>query len=108
MTESKVWHKFLVEADISLLPKEESGRLKGITSGYRPNHNFFGPDNKEMRMGIITVDGDTWIEPGETKKAIVEFIFPDGYVIELKPGLTWRIQEGSQHVGNGTVLYVIE
>ena len=108
MKNSDEMHDILVEAIIFMLPTEESGRKTGITSGYRPNHNFFGPENTEMRFGEVTFEENAWIQPGETKRAIVHFIIPDGYQIDFQPGLTWLIQEGSHHVGNGTVLFVMD
>ena len=102
------WKQILVEAEIFMLPTEMSGRTSGITSGYRPNHNFGEAHNSEMRMGEIIVNGDEWINPGETKKVMVHFAMPQDYLFDLVPGLTWRIQEGSRHVGNGTVLYVMD
>ena len=108
MTEDNEWFEFIVEAQISMLPTSESGRKSGITSGYMPNHNFGAPDNREMRIGKITVQNDEWIEPGETKNVVVHFAMPEGYVIDLKPGLVWRIQEGGNHVGNGKILAVTD
>ena len=107
-SEHTKWYKFLVEAEISLLPHEFSGRKGGITSGYQPNHNFGPAENSEMRMGVITVPNNEWIMPGESCIATVEFLMPEGYVIDLVPGLTWRIQEGGRHVGNGKVIYSID
>ena len=58
MTTDTDWHSIDVEAEVTLLPSSQSGREKGITSGYRPNHNFGSPENSEMRMGQITVPND--------------------------------------------------
>ncbi len=107
MPDDDKWYSIKVEAIVSLLPGSESGRKKGITSGYRPNHNFGGRDNNEMRMGQITVENDEWISPGESKTVEIHFIMPEGYVIDLAPGLTWRIQEGVHLVGNGRITKVI-
>lgn len=104
MNEDTKWYEIQVEADFELLPTSVSGRDSGITSGYRPNHNFESPDNHEMRMGSIIVPDDKWINPGETKKVIVHFLMPEGYLVPLSTGVKWRIQEGGRHVGNGTVL----
>jgi len=40
MNDSNEWLHVEVEAEITLLPTEALGRKSGITSGYRPNHNF--------------------------------------------------------------------
>ncbi|ABD81599.1 hypothetical protein [Saccharophagus degradans] len=101
------WYSIKVEAIVSLLPASESGRVNGITSGYRPNHNFGGPENVEMRMGQITVQNNEWITPGESKPVKIHFIMPDGYVVDLFPGLIWRIQEGGNLVGSGKITKLI-
>ena len=106
MTEEIKWYSIMVEAELSLLPSSVSGRTSGITSKYRPNHNFGSPENNEMRMGEITVPNNKWIEPGQTANVLIHFTMPDGYVIDLKPGLRWRVQEGGNHVGNGKIIRV--
>jgi len=107
MPDNDKWYSIKVEAIVSLLSCNESGRKIGITSGYRPNHNFGGPDNNEMRIGQISVENDEWIKPGESKVVKIHFIMPEGYVIDLFQGLTWRIQEGGRLVGNGNITKVI-
>ena len=107
MSKNDNWYSIKVEAVVSLLPSGESGRKKGITSGYRPNHNFGGTDNIEMRMGQITVENDEWIEPGESRAVEIHFVMPEDYTINLIPGLKWRIQEGNRLVGNGEIAKVI-
>ena len=101
------WQSIDVKAEITLLPSEESGRKTGITSGYRPNHNFGSAENMDMRMGQITVPQDQWIEPGKSKDVYIQFLMPDDQPINLVTGLTWRIQEGGRHVGNGKILLII-
>ena len=101
------WYTITVEADVTLLPTSESGREGGITSGYRPNHNFGSEKNAEMRMGQIEVVNDEWIEPGESKSVTIKFLMPEAYVIDLVPGKTWRIQEGGRLVGSGKVKKLI-
>lgn len=107
MPTDEKWYSIKVAAIVSLLPTSDSGRVNGITSGYRPNHNFGGPSNDEMRMGQLTVENDEWIQPGETKLVEVHFIMPEGYVVELNSGLKWRIQEASRLVGHGEIVHVI-
>lgn len=103
MVSEDKWYSIEVEAEVSLLPSSEPGRKRGVTSGYRPNHNFGSEKNTEMRMGQITVVNDEWIEPGQTKAVTIHFAMPEGYVVDLVPGLMWRIQEGGRLVGNGKV-----
>ena len=107
MTGSKEWHKALVEAEITLFDSSITGRTLAIKTGYRPNHNFGSKENYEMRMGQITVPNGEWIQPGQTKEVKIEFLFPEGYIIQLEPGLTWRIQEGAKHVANGKILRIL-
>ncbi len=107
MTHELDWYDFLVEAEVTLFPKEAGGKTTGITSGYRPNHNFGSAENKDMRLGEITVDNNEWIQPGQTKMVTVHFTMPGDYIVDLKPGLVWRIQEASKHVGNGKIINVL-
>lgn len=101
------WYSIKVEAVVTMLPSHESGREKGVTSGYRPNHNFGSPEDVEMRMGQMKVINDEWIEPGESKPVEIHFLMPEDYVIDLFPGLKWRIQEGIRLVGCGQIKKVI-
>jgi elongation factor Tu len=101
------WHSIDVEAEVTLLPSSQSGREKGITSGYRPNHNFGSTENPVFGMGQITVPKDEWIEPGKTKNVVIQFLLHEELKIELASGVVWRIQEGSRHVGNGKIIKVI-
>ena len=107
MTNETKWQSIDVEAEVTLLPSEESGRKTGITSGYRPNHNFGSAENMDFRIGQITVPQDRWIEPGKSKDVLIKFLMPEDQPISLMSGLTWRIQEGIRHVGNGKILKVI-
>jgi translation elongation factor EF-Tu-like GTPase len=108
MPENEKWYRIHILAKFHLLlTRESSGRRTGITTGYRPNHNFGDASNNEMRMGQIKIPDDRWIEPGETMMVNVNFIMPEGFVIDLQPGLSWRIQEGRRHVGNGKVIRLI-
>ena len=107
MTNETKWQSINVKAEVTLLRSEESGRKTGITSCYRPNHNFGSAENMDMRMGQITVPQDQWIEPGESKDVLIKFLMAEDQPINLVSGLIWRIQEGGRHVGNGKILKVI-
>ena len=96
-----------VEAEFTLLPTSQSGRSTGITSGYRPNHNFGGPSDFNLRMGQVEVPGGGWIQPGETRTVRIRFIIAQEHTIPFAPGLAWRIQEATRHVGNGKVVRVL-
>ena len=99
-----------VEARIRFLSTEEGGRslpLEGEGS-YRPNHNFFGPDDRNMCVGAIELAEGERVAPGETiEKTITLWIFP-AVKPEIREGRKWRIQEGSNLVATGTILRVID
>jgi elongation factor Tu len=102
-------NKFIrARVNIRLLPTAAGGRtspLKGQGS-YRPNHNFFGPDNREMTMGFIELPPGKEFLPGEKFEAEISFFYWDRLEGEIYPGREWRIQEGPKLVGMGTVLEV--
>lgn len=79
-----------VKANIRLLPTGEGGRASSIKGNYRPNHNFFGPDDLDMTMGFIDLPITFWNWPGL-----------EGQIYQ---GREWRIQEGAKLVGIGIVL----
>src|SRR5258706_15491815 len=99
-----------IEARIHFLTKEEGGRstpLKGGSS-YRPNHNFFGHDDRDMSIGFIELAEDERVEPGDTIiKEMTLSIWPE-LELEIREGREWRIQEGARLVGSGTVLKVLD
>lgn len=93
-----------VRANIRLLPTAESGRTTPIQGSYRPNHNFFGPDNRDMAVGCIELPAGVALHPGESMDLSITFLPWDRLEGELWPGRTWRIQEGARLMGIGTVL----
>ena len=98
---------FSVRARLTLLTTEDGGRQSGISSRYRPNHNFGDPDGREMYIGQIEFSDREFIEPGETNEVTVNFIPGRGLSEKLKVGREWRIQEASRLVGNATVLELL-
>jgi elongation factor Tu len=96
----------LVRARIRLLATAEGGKTVPIRGSYRPNHNFFGPENRNMAVGLIDLaDGET-LNPGENR--VLDIIFLTWPGSELYPGREWRIQEGAQLVGTGQVVEVLD
>jgi hypothetical protein len=92
-----------IKARIRLLPTEESGRTVPIRGCYRPNHNFLGPDNREMAMGEIRLAPDEGLRPGESMDVeMVFYSWPEG--TDFSAGREWRIQEGATLVEVGTIL----
>ena len=98
----------LVRAKIRLLPTAEGGRTSPVRGGsYRPNHNFFGPDSRTMTIGSIDLPDGTELHPGESIELPIVFCSWPGLNSQIYPGREWRIQEGAQLVGIGTVLEVL-
>ena len=99
-----------VEARIHFLPTVEGGRSSPLQGGgsYRPNHNFFGPDDRDMCIGFIElVDGEQ-VAPGDTIEKVITFsIFP-AVASEIRQGREWRIQEGAKLVAIGTILKLLD
>jgi elongation factor Tu len=96
-----------VRANIRLLPTVESGRTTPIKGSYRPNHNFFGPDDREMTVGFIDFPSGTELRPGDSIDLPITFWSWPGLEGQIYPGRKWRIQEGAKLVGIGTVLEVL-
>ena len=99
-----------LRARIQLLPASEGGRRSPIHGGasYRPNHNFFGPDNREMAVGFIEMPPGTILHPGEAIDLDMTFLHWPWLPSELHPGREWLIQEGGQVVGFGRILRIVD
>lgn len=92
-----------VRARISLLP-DCLGSRQGL---WRPNHNFLGPDDREMAIGQIAIPEGTVLRPGDSIEQTVSFFHGprlDGLIV---PGREWRIQEGCRLVGMGVILKIL-
>lgn len=96
-----------VLANIRLLSTAEGGRASAITGSYRPNHNFFGPDNREMTVGFIELPEGFELHPGEAIDVPVKLWTWPGLEGQIHQGREWRIQEGDTLVGIGTVLAIL-
>ena len=97
----------LVRANIRLLPTTESGRTAPIRGSYRPNHNFFGPSDRNMAIGSIDLPDGSELHPGESIELPIRFWNMRSLDVQVYPGREWRIQEGEKLVGIGTVLEVL-
>ncbi len=97
----------LIRANIRLLPSTESGRSTPIRGSFRPNHNFFESDNRNMTIGFIDLPDGKVLYPGESMEVQILLWKWPGLEGEIYPGREWRIQEGSRLVGIGTVLEVL-
>jgi len=98
---------YLVEAEVTLYKTEDGGRSTPFTQYYRPNHNFDWPENSRMFMGQFELQENEWVHPGETKILNVTFIDSIGLRELLTIGRVWKIQEGSNVIGEATIKYVV-
>ena len=99
-----------VKARIRFLSTEEGGRSTPLQGGgsYRPNHNFFRPDDRDMCMGFIELADGEQVAPGDTiEKDLTLTAFP-AVEPEIIEGRDWRIQEGGRLVAVGTILKVLD
>jgi translation elongation factor EF-Tu-like GTPase len=99
-----------IEARIRFLTAEEGGRRTPLHGGvsYRPNHNFFGPDDREMCIGFIELPEGREVQPGDTIDVPLTLLIWPKLKGKIHEGRQWRIQEGGQLVATGTVLHVSE
>jgi len=89
------------EAQVYVLTKEEGGRHKPFTSGYRPQFYFRTADV----TGTITLaEGQEVILPGDNAKIKVQLIYP----VAMEEGLRFAIREGGRTIGAGVVSKIIK
>jgi translation elongation factor EF-Tu-like GTPase len=96
-----------VRALISMLALDQGGRRSGIRSGYRPNHNFGGAEGRSFYIGQVDFGSGELLNPGESREAFIEFLRGPGLMQALRPGVTWRIQEGPKLVATGSVIEIL-
>ena len=99
-----------VRASIRFLSTEEGGRSSSLSGGgrYRPNHNFFGPDDRDMCIGLIELPEGEQVAPGDTiQTEMTLWIYPT-VKAEIGAGRQWRIQEGGKLVAVGKILEVLD
>ena len=93
-----------VRAQVRLLSNMENARR----GSWRPNHNFFEPDSREMTDGFIDLPDGFELSPGETVDVPIAFWWWPKLEGQIYPGREWRIQEGSTLVGIGRVIEVLD
>lgn len=96
-----------IRARIELLPSSDGGRTAPVRGSYRPNHNFGGPEDREMTVGFLDFADGQSLSPGETTEIEMTLWPRPGLTENVLPGRTWRIQEGGRLVGFGIVLEVL-
>lgn len=99
-----------VRASIQFLSTQDGGRSSPLLGGvsYRPNHNFFGPDDRDMCMGSIELPEGQQVAPGDTIQTEMTFWIYPALKPEIRGGRQWRIQEGGKLVAMGTILEVLD
>jgi translation elongation factor EF-Tu-like GTPase len=97
-------HIIPVRANIRLLTSAEGGRTSPIRGSYRPNHNFFGADDRTMTVGVVDLPEDTELHPGQSIELPIMLWNWPGLEGQIYPGRQWRIQEGAKLVGIGTII----
>jgi len=96
-----------VRANIRLLTAADGGRTTSVRGSYRPNHNFFEPNNRDMTVGIIDLPEGAELHPGESINLPIMFWNWPGLKDQIYPGREWRIQEGTKLVGIGIIIEVL-
>jgi elongation factor Tu len=94
----------VVRATMSMVPTDKGGRVGPFTNGFRPNHNFGSQDNRFFYIGQIEVPEGEWVYPGESRELEVTFLNARGLTDLLRPGRTWRIQEGTKLIATATLI----
>ena len=99
-----------VEARIRFLSTEEGGRQSPLHGAgpYRPNHNFFGPDDRDMCIGSIELAEGEQVKPGDTILKVVSFLATQVVISEVREGREWRLQEGARLVAIGSILRLLD
>jgi elongation factor Tu len=87
-------------ASIYVLKKEEGGRHKPFSNGYRPQFYFRTTDV----TGVINIVEKEMCMPGDNAEINVELINP----IAMDKGLRFAIREGGRTVGAGQVTEIVE
>lgn len=96
-----------VRACVTLFASENGGRSGPVRGSYRPNHNFFGPDNREMTIGFIELPPGVELLPGDSIEVPITFWLWPPLAGEIHAGRESTIQEGAKPVGFGKVIEVV-
>ncbi len=89
------------EAQVYILTKDEGGRHKPFTNGYRPQ---FYIRTTDVTGEIKLADGMEMIMPGDNATISVKLIAP----VAMAEGLRFAIREGGHTVGAGAITKVIK
>ena len=75
---------------------------------YMPNHNFGGPENQSLVIGLLWLSPDRDIYPGDQFEAEIHFLQWPITEWDISVGRSWRIQEGGHLVAMGRILDIVE
>ena len=89
------------EAELYVLTKEEGGRHKPFTTGYRPQFYFRTTD---VTGTVLLPEGVQLVLPGDNVTIQAELITP----VAMDPGLRFAIREGGRTIGAGVVSKILE
>jgi hypothetical protein len=87
-----------------LYPGETSGKTRGYLSTVRPNHYI--AELGYTVIGSVDFEGGR-IELGETREAIISYVYHEPFERVLARGLRYEVREGSRAVGLVDVLEVV-
>ncbi|GAB5536374.1 MAG: hypothetical protein Rubg2KO_26230 [Rubricoccaceae bacterium] len=96
-----------LEAEIYLLTMEEGGRRSGVTSGYRPDHNFERKAPGELNGALHEYPDGGTLDLGETKHARLWLLAPEMNEGRLYEGMEFTAQEGARVVARGRITRVL-
>lgn len=96
-----------VRATMTLLTETPHARRSDSTVRWRPNHNFGAPEGRAFYIGQVEFDPPGTIEPGQTRDVLVRFIDGPGLREQLRPGRSWRVQEGPTLVATARIIKVL-
>lgn len=98
-----------IEPDFIALLKyrtaEEGGRQTAAHSGYRPDIKF--PFDKMLTCGFQTFIGQEKVFPGESVKAEIKIIATEYFKSQLFEDLEFDFREGSNIIGTGKILEIV-
>jgi len=96
-----------IRAKLTMKRAEDGGRLNGFIYGYRPNHVFeYNDQGKPLQtyIGDIIFEGQSTIEPGETREVLVRFLINQPIEKYLYKGKIWWIHDGGKIVGEAQII----
>lgn len=93
-----------IEAEITFLTTEESGRETAVFSGYRPQFYYDGCDWVAIQNYIDVIEP---VMPGQTVTTHLSFLTPQTHVGKLYPGKEFLVREGQKVVARGIVTKIL-